>query len=288
MTPVQWIGLGIKVSLMIVVFCVALNTQRGDLKSLLRQPGLCFRSILAMNIVMPVFAALLAAVFTLNRQIELALICLFVAPVPPILPNKQVKAGASMSYSVSLLALSSILAIVLVPLTIDVLGRIFNHPVHVSPAAIFKAVGLTLLAPLLAGVLVRDLAPGLAAKILKPLTLIGNILLIAACLPILVVAWPELSKQLGNFTLVAIVALVLIGLAVGHVMGGPDPGNRTALALSTAQRHPGVAATVAALVAPHDKSVIMAVLLAFLVSIVATIPYTKWRTKAHAKQVRQS
>jgi len=286
MTAVQWIGLGIKISLILIVFCVALNTQRGDMLSLLRRPGLCVRSVLAMSIVMPLIAALLAGAFALNRQIELALIALAVAPVPPILPNKQIKAGASTSYSVGLLALSSVLAIVLIPLTVDVIGRLFGHDVRVPPAAIIKAVGLTLLAPLLAGMVVRELAPGLAAKLVKPLTLIGNILLVAACIPVLVVAWPELTKQIGNFTLVAIVALVLIGLLVGHLLGGPDPGDRTALALSTAQRHPGVALAVASIVAPHDKSVVMAVLLAFLVSVVVTIPYTKWRQKVHAGAVK--
>ena len=57
MTAVQWIGLAIKASLMIIVFCVALNTKRGDLLSLLRQPGLLLRSIVAMNVIMPVIAA---------------------------------------------------------------------------------------------------------------------------------------------------------------------------------------------------------------------------------------
>jgi BASS family bile acid:Na+ symporter len=282
MTTVQWIGLAIKASLMIIVFCVALHTQRGDLLSLLRRPGLALRSVLAMNIIMPIIAALLAFAFALNRQIELALIALAVSPVPPILPNKQVKAGASTSYAVGLLALASVVAIVLIPVTIDLLGRLFGRDVTVPPAAIFKALGITLLAPLLAGAIVRELAPGLAARLVKPLTLVGNIVLVAACVPILVVAWPELTKQIGNFTLVAIVVLVLIGLLVGHVLGGPDPGDRTALALSTAQRHPGVAVTVAAIVAPHDKSVVMAVLLAFLVSIIVTIPYTKWRQKQYA------
>lgn len=277
MTPVQWIGLGIKLSLIIIVLCVALNTRRGDMLSLMRRPGLLIRSVLAMGVLMPIFAALLAAMFALNRQIELALIALAVSPVPPILPQKQIKAGASTSYSVALLAWSSVLAIVLIPLIMDLLGWAFHRNAHVPPAAVFKAVAVTLIAPLAAGAIVRELAPDLAQKVLKPLTLVGNILLVAAVLPALFVAWPELVKQVGNFTLLAVVALVLFGLLVGHLLGGPEPGDRTALALSTAQRHPGVAVTVAAIVAPHDKSVVMAVLLAFLVSAIATIPYTKWR-----------
>ena len=34
-------------------------------------------------------------------------------------------------------------------------------------------------------------------------------------------------------TRLAIAAIVLFGLLVGHLLGGPDPGNRGALALAT-------------------------------------------------------
>lgn len=282
MTAAQWIGLGLKFSLMAIVFCVALNTRRGDLLSLLRRPSLCIRSILAMNIVMPVIAALLAAVFNLNRQLEVALIALAVAPVPPILPNKQIKAGGSASYSVALLGLSAALSIVLIPVVIDVLARAFGHDLRVPPSAVFRAVALSVLAPLLAGVVVRELAPKLAAAIVKPLTMLANILLIVAFIPVIIIAWPHLAEQAGNFTLVAIVVLVLTGLLVGHVLGGPHPADRTALALATASRHPGVAVAVAGIIAPNDKSVVMAVLLAFLVAVIVTGPYARLRARRHA------
>ncbi|HXR51959.1 MAG TPA: bile acid:sodium symporter, partial [Steroidobacteraceae bacterium] len=266
-------------SLAVIVFCVALNAQRGDMVSLLRRPGLWLRSILAMNIIMPLIAVLLAGAFALNRQIEVALIALAVSPVPPILPNKLMKAGASRSYSVALLALSAAMAVVLIPATIWLLGQAFGREVLVPPAAVFKAVAMSVLAPLLAGALVRELAPNVAAKISGPMAKLANVLLLAAFVPVVVVAWPELVKELGNFTLVAIAVLTLGGLLVGHVLGGPHDGDRTALALSTASKHPGVAIAVAGIIAPGDKSIVAAVLLAFLFGILVTAPYTRRRQK---------
>ena len=279
MTIAQIIGLVLQASLGVIVFCVALNTQRGDMMSLLRRPGLWLRSILAMNIIMPLIAALLAGAFALNRQIEVALIALAVSPVPPILPNKLMKAGASRSYSVALLALSAAMAVVLIPATIWLLGQAFGREVLVPPAAVFKAVAMSVLAPLLAGALVRELAPNVAAKISGPMAKLANVLLLAAFVPVVVVAWPELVKELGNFTLVAIAVLTLGGLLVGHVLGGPHDGDRTALALSTASKHPGVAIAVAGIIAPGDKSIVAAVLLAFLFGILVTAPYTRRRQK---------
>ena len=279
MTIAQIIGLVLQASLGVIVFCVALNAQRGDMVSLLRRPGLWLRSILAMNIIMPLIAVLLAGAFALNRQIEVALIALAVSPVPPILPNKLMKAGASRSYSVALLALSAAMAVVLIPATIWLLGQAFGREVLVPPAAVFKAVAMSVLAPLLAGALVRELAPNVAAKISGPMAKLANVLLLAAFVPVVVVAWPELVKELGNFTLVAIAVLTLGGLLVGHVLGGPHDGDRTALALSTASKHPGVAIAVAGIIAPGDKSIVAAVLLAFLFGILVTAPYTRRRQK---------
>jgi len=278
-TIAQLIGLVLQASLAVIVFCVALNAQRGDMVSLLRRPGLWLRSILAMNIIMPLIAVLLAGAFALNRQIEVALIALAVSPVPPILPNKLMKAGASRSYSVALLALSAAMAVVLIPATIWLLGQAFGREVLVPPAAVFKAVAMSVLAPLLAGALVRELAPNVAAKISGPMAKLANVLLLAAFVPVVVVAWPELVKELGNFTLVAIAVLTLGGLLVGHVLGGPHDGDRTALALSTASKHPGVAIAVAGIIAPGDKSIVAAVLLAFLFGILVTAPYTRRRQK---------
>src|SRR6478736_8918521 len=194
MSTAQIIGLVIQASLITIVFCVALNTERGDIVSLLRRPGLWLRSVLAMNILLPLLAALLAGAFALNRQIEVALIALAVSPVPPILPNKLMKAGATRSYSVALLAMSAAVSIVLIPLMIWMVAKAFGHEVIVPPRIIFKVLATSVLAPLLAGALVRELAPGLAAKISGPLALVANILLVAAFVPVLVVAWPELVK----------------------------------------------------------------------------------------------
>jgi BASS family bile acid:Na+ symporter len=77
-----------------------------------------------------------------------------------------------------------------------------------------------------------------------------------------------------------IIVFTLIGLAVGQVLGGPDPDNRTVLALSTAVRHPGVAVAIAGAVTEDKKIIAAAVLLAAVVGAIVTIPYVKMRKKS--------
>jgi BASS family bile acid:Na+ symporter len=66
-------------------------------------------------------------------------------------------------------------------------------------------------------------------------------LLVVASIPVLIMEWPTIRSLLGDGTVVAAVLLSALGLLVGHLLGGPDPENRTVLALATVSRHPGVA-----------------------------------------------
>jgi bile acid:Na+ symporter, BASS family len=282
-TTTQLVTLAIQVSMATIVFCVALHARLHDVVSLLRRPRLLARSLLAMNVIMPVIAAIVAAVFDFRRTVEIAFIALAVSPVPPILPTKEYKAGGAPSYVLGLLAISALVSVVFVPVALDVLGRVFARPAHVPMGAVAWIVATSVLAPLGAGILVRRLAPSVASKVARPLSIAGTLLLVVAFLPVLVKMWPALIAQLGDFTLLAIVVFVLAGLAVGHLLGGPNPDERTVLALSTATRHPGMAIAIAQANAPVDHSVAAAILLVFLVGAIVSVPYVKWRAHRHAR-----
>src|SRR5688500_14428366 len=97
------ISIAIRASIGLIVFGLALNASPQDALYLFRRPGQLVRSLLAMNVMMPLFAAALAAAFDLNPAVKIALIALAVSPVPPVLPKKQLKAGGRASYAVGLL-----------------------------------------------------------------------------------------------------------------------------------------------------------------------------------------
>ena len=110
-------------------------------------------------------------------------------------------------------------------------------------------------------------------------------LLVVAFVPVLIAQWRAIVALVGDFTLLATVAFVLVGLAVGHFLGGPDPDQRTVLALSTATRHPAVAMAIAH--DAHDKhAVLAAILLILLVGGIASVPYVQWRRRSHERAVK--
>jgi BASS family bile acid:Na+ symporter len=187
-----------------------------------------------------------------------------VSPVPPFLPGTEVKAGGRASYVVGLLAVSALSSLVFVPAAAAFIGRIFAEEVHTEPSAIAFIVVTSLLAPLVLGVVVGRFAPLLAKKIARPLSIIGAVLLVAAFLPVLFKIWPAIAGSVGNYTLLTIVAFVLVALGVGHLLGGPDAEDRSVLAMSTASRHPGVALAIA-----HDTPNVLPVLGVVLICAIA-------------------
>jgi hypothetical protein len=81
----------------------------------------------------------------------------------------------------------------------------------------------------------------------------------------------------GWVALLTLAGFTAVALGIGHALGGPDHEDRTALAVSCATRHVGVAMLAASAV-PNPRTV--AFVLAYLLSAaVVTLPYLKLRAR---------
>jgi bile acid:Na+ symporter, BASS family len=278
----QFIMLAIKASIMLLVFGLGLHAAPRDATFLFRHPGLLARSLLSMNIIMPLFAVVIAAVFDLHSAVKIAIVALALAPVPPILPGRQKKAGGRASYAIGLLVAAALFAIVLVPAGVEVMGKIFGQDLHMTASSVALIVLLTVLAPLTVGLIVNRLAPMLAARIARPVSLLANVLLVAAALPVIVAAWPAVMSMIGNGTLLALAVFAAVGLAVGHWLAGSNPDHRTVLALATSARHPAVALAIAGANFQQQKAVLAVIFLYLVVGMAVSLPYVVWRKRLHA------
>ncbi|HEU4687193.1 MAG TPA: hypothetical protein VFS23_02475, partial [Vicinamibacterales bacterium] len=149
-------------------------------------------------------------------------------------------------------------------------------------APIARVVGISVLLPVLLGLVVARVAPAFATRAAGPISKVAAVLLLVALLPALWASWDAIAAQMTNFTVLAIIVFVAIGLLVGHLLGGPNADDRTALALATATRHPGVAVAVLHAIGPMDQGVVPVVVLYLLVGLVAAAPYVAWRKRTHA------
>ena len=286
MTTAQFIGLAINASMFLIVFALGLNATLDHMTYLFRRPGLLFRSILAMNIVMLVFALAIILIFQPSAPIKIALVALALSPVPPILPTKELKAGGSRAYTLGLLVAAAIVSIVLVPLALELLGREAGISMHMPIEKVTSVVLLSVIAPLILGVLLRRFMPDFARRIAHPVSIFATILLVAAFLPVLFIVAPKFWALVGTGVLLSLVGFTLVGVTVGHLLGGPDPDDRTVLGLAAGTRHPGIAMAIASINFPEEKSVMAIVLFHLILGAIVSLPYVKWRTRLHAATTR--
>jgi BASS family bile acid:Na+ symporter len=281
-SPAEIVLLVVKASIVTIVFALGLGARPSDLTYLIRHPSLLARSLLAMIVIMPILAILLVKTMGLQAPVAIMLVALSLAPVPPILPNKQAKAGGDSAYAIGLLATVGLISIVWIPLAPQLLERLFSVPLDSPAAKVAPVIATTVLIPLAAGILVAALFPGPAAKVQPWVAKLGGLLLLVSAAAILFTQWKAMIQLIGNGTLVAFVVFVIVGQVVGHLLGGPVPNDRTVLALATSSRHPGMAFAVAHLNFPHEKALIATVLLFLIVNAIASIPYVAWRKKVGA------
>jgi BASS family bile acid:Na+ symporter len=229
-----------------------------------------------MNVLMPLFAVSLVLIFDLTPVVRFILVALSVSQVLPVAPIRMLKAGVTSASAIGVLVASSVLAIVLVPLAMVILGQVFNVPLQMPALSVAVLVFTSVLLPVGLGIAVHSFAPALAKRLARPVLLISFIVCVTCVAVILFAAAPAMWSLVGNGTVAAIAVFVIAGLAIGHFFGGPEPEDRPALAFSTALRHPGTVMAIAQVNFPGQNIVVAAVLLYVLVNIAVSIPYLLW------------
>ncbi|MDM0044352.1 hypothetical protein QTH91_07670 [Variovorax dokdonensis] len=280
----ELIKLCLQASVIISVYALGLEATPKDLVFVLKRPALLVRALLAMFVIMPVVAIVLLKWFDLPHALQVTLVALAISPIPPLLPKRQSKGGGHSSYALGLMVCMALLSLILIPLWLHLLGSIFGQSFSVQMGAVTLVVLKMIIGPILAGMLVRALVPAAAQGMLRPAILLAGWLLPLAGLIVLLAMHSALLEALGHGAWIPLLVFIVIGIAVGHILGGPDADSRLVLAVSTASRHPGIAFALAAFNFPQDRGVPALIALYLLVSIIATIVYMKWLAKRTADQ----
>jgi BASS family bile acid:Na+ symporter len=114
----------LKASIILSVFAIGLKATFAEATFLFRRPGHLFRALLSMNVLMPLTALAIAAPFNLHPAVKIALAVISVSPIPPVLPNKALKAGGKDDYTIGLLVAAAVVSIILIPITMVIFEKI--------------------------------------------------------------------------------------------------------------------------------------------------------------------
>ena len=278
----QFIAWAFQLSIVAMVFALGLGTTIEGVRHLLRRPGLLGRSLLAIFVIVPIVAVILAHAFDFPHAAEVAVIALAISPLPPLIPRNLIVAGRRASYSAALMAAVALLSIMIVPLLAELIGRYLGPSFAMSPLRVTGVIAATVLLPLVAGMAVRALRPVLADRIELPASVVGAVVLRLATLALLFTSLHAVWALIANGMVVAIALLVVVGLAGGHLLGGPEPDRRAVLALAGASRHPAIALAIAAATS-LDPHFCAAAVLYLLLGDLFGLPYTIWRQRTRGQ-----
>ncbi len=273
----------VKVTIFTLMLAIGVSLPWRQLVSFWRRPDQVIRSLLAVIVLVPTVVALLLWLLDLPPAVATGLALLAAAPGAPLTTKRSQMAGGQLPYTASVQLTLALAAVLVTPFTLSVFYALFELTTEsVTSLEVGRQIAQVQLLPVSIGLLIQRFAPKLTEVIGKPLNVIANVLfllLIAlALLPGL-----RMIQHLGGLPIVAILIMVPVSLAIGHLLGGPALGERAALAVSSIARNVGLALFIATL--SHVQQQVIPTLLSYMIlGAIVAVPYSIW-CKRHVPQL---
>ena len=265
-------------TLFTVMFDLGLAIVPGEFRWVVKRPALLLKAVFSVLIAVPVIALVVTRAIELPRAVEIGIVLMAISPGAPVALRRSMGAGGHRTFAPALQIAVALLAVVSMPLSIALLNEYYRGQAVVDPQHLARQVFFAQLLPLGLGMATNRLANRAAAWLEPKLRRLGGLLLILLLVLVLIDIW-HVVIDAGWRAALAIALVTALALAVGHVLGGPEPATRTATAICSAARNPGLALLVATL--NHAPPAITATALAYLlIAAVTMIPYVFWRRRA--------
>src|SRR5512143_1269033 len=263
------------------MFDIGLAIVPGEFRWVLRRPGLMLKGIFSVVVAVPVLALVVIRLLELPRAAEVGILLMAISPGAPVALSRSLGAGGHQVYAPALQMAVVVLAVLSMPLWVAALDEVYRGTATVAPGHLARQVTIAQLLPLGLGMLTRRLNERIAGWIEPRLRRLAGAAIVVLVMLVLIDIWQAVAGA-GLRVALAIALVTVLALVVGHLLGGPEPATRTATAICTAARNPGLALLVATLNdAPTEIS---ATVLAYLaVSALTVLPYVFWRARAAAR-----
>jgi predicted Na+-dependent transporter len=199
------------------------------------------RLLLATFIVPPAIALLLPHIFPLTLPEMAGLFMVGVAPGAPLMTRNIAKKGFDMQLAAGYQLWGALLIPVMIPLVVYTAGKFYDRDIWIPPHVLLKEIAQKQFLPLLLGMALAYLLPAISAKLQRPMTVIGNVVLTVAIVLFLFKMGPVALKALTPWLPVAALVLAIGSvLAIRFLLRADVLTDRT-LAICNANRHVGLA-----------------------------------------------
>ncbi len=253
------------------MLAVGLTYTFGQIVDPLRDVRLVVLTLIASFVAVPLLAFGVIELLALDEPYEVGLILVGASAGAPFLIKLTQAADGDVAMASGVLVLLLVVTVVYLPFALP----LALPGVEVDAMAIGRTLAWTMLAPLVAGLLVEARAPGWAARLrplLGPLSTVTLLVLVATTFLLNVDGIIDIFGERAIFAaLLVIGGAFLLGYGAGFLVEEPSTATRGVLGLATAQRNIA-AATVVATENFSDANVLVMVVVTSLVALALLFP----------------
>lgn len=225
----------LKIVIGLILFGIALDTKLESFSAALKRPGAIAIGVVAQFVLLPAITFVLTLVLDLRGSVALGLILVACCPPGNVSNILTHRAGGDVALSVSMTAVSNVLAIFLMPLNMAFWGGL--HPtgdalledIDLSAVDMLVEIALVIGVPFAAGITIARLWPRVAAvahRIVGPVSYVG----LAAIIVVGVARNWDIFVDYIGIVLVAVFLHDALSLALGYGIGRatrlPDASTR--------------------------------------------------------------
>ncbi len=236
----------------------------------LKNARLVILALLANFVLVPLLAYVITKVIPLDESLQIGVILLGTAAGAPFIPKLVQGAKGNVAYAVGLMFLIMVVTIFYLPIILPLL----LPGVEVNPWDIAKSLIVTMLVPLVIGMLIKSHSPDVAdhwAPVMNKISSLSILILLVVGLGLNI---SNIIGFIGTRGIGAMVLLIVGALAIGLLCGGRDPGIRSAMGLSTANRN-GAAALLVATQNFSGTDTLPFVLVGVVIMLLIVLPVAK-------------
>ena len=238
----------LNLTLAVIMFGVALNITISDFLRIVKNPKSILIGILSQFILLPAFTFLLVTIIQPLPSIALGMFLVAACPGGNISNFMTHYAKGNAALSVSLTAISTLLAIVMTPLNFQLWSGLYSptsnliNTISLSPLEMVKVISLLLGVPLILGMLVQNYFPKFALKT-APIFKIGSILFFIALIILALSKNIDIFKKYIHYVFIIVLVHNILALILGYSVAsiaGLSKRNRRTLAIETGIQNSGL------------------------------------------------
>ena len=244
---------------------MGLNLTMAQITKPLRNVRFVIMALVINFIIIPAAAYILTLIIPMNETLVTGLILVSLAAGAPALPKLAEIAGVDTASATGLMVLLIVATIIVMPIVLPFLLT----GVEVGFWDIASGLIVMMLIPLGVSLFVRARWQSIAQSAQPYFAQASSFSLILLIVLMLILNFGSIVSLFGSGGLLASVILVIIALATGYLLGGPDSSTKWVQSLGAGQRNIA-AAMVVATMNFGDEEVVMIIVFSVITMVVMT------------------